>query len=195
MFVLKNQECKDMNLEEINILKAQRVYVDNSKNRRKHRVGQPYGGPDSKPEDDGVARKGDLVEVIGPMKQKVRGKFVETRTRKDGSQEYVVHIKGNEYFSGVSIAQNLSADERAAARKEKQGARDSERISALKDRMKELDKLEERTRLDMEQDPDVLENMDDGNHPAVRYYADLLTAIDKKKGRIREQLASLSPEE
>lgn len=172
-----------MSLEELNILKSRSgVYQDTSENRRKHRVGQHYGGSEADVEEEIPAlKRGDRITVVGPLGQKVTGKFQETYTDKNGNKFYSVHIKGNDYFAGVSILRNHTREEKAAKRAQ-------EKIEDLEYELRSLDKEEDRIRLDQEQDPEVLAHIEDGNHPAVVHYSDLLEDVAKRRAKVEEKI-------
>lgn len=47
---------------------------------------------------------------------------------------------------------------------------------------------EDRVRREMENDPEVIENSTDGNHPAVVHYSDMLEQVWEKQDQIRKVL-------
>lgn len=81
-----------MNLEEQHILKSRRgVYQDTSENRRLHRVGQRYGGPDKQPENLSGAAEGMSKEARRGAKifsgfEKDRQKELMSRYREESER-------------------------------------------------------------------------------------------------------------
>ena len=169
-----------------NILKAfgvdieKGVYVDNAENRKLGRVGRTYGKSQT---DD--PRKGDLVSVVGPTGMRATGKVVAVN-----GGDVTVHIKGNEYFSG-RMTHNATAEQRKKEAAVKEEQRREEKRAELQRQLRVLDKQEERVRLDQDQDPEVLENMTDGNNPAVKRYGRMLSEIDRKRTAVKWQLKNL----
>lgn len=173
------QEIKDNILKSFGVDIEKGVYVDNSENRKLGRVGRSYGNQGS------THRKGDLVSVVGPTGMRATGKIVSM----DGDTVRI-HIKGNEYFSG-KVTDNSSAKQREKENAQKEEERKAEKRYELKRQLRILDKQEERVRLDQDQDSEVLANIEDGNHPAVKRYSRMLEQIDRKRDSIRGQLEKL----
>lgn len=169
-----------------NILKAfgvdieKGVYVDNSENRKLGRVGRTYGKTQS---DD--PRKGDVVSVVGPTGMRATGKVVLVN-----GGDVTVHIKDNEYFSG-RVTHNVTAEQRKADAAVKEEQKREEKRAELQRQLRVLDKQEERIRLDQDQDPEVLENLNDGNNSAVKRYGRMLEQIDRKRTAVKWQLKNL----
>lgn len=156
------------------------VYVDNSENRKLGRVGRSYGK-----EGGSQHRIGDIASVVGPTGMRASGKIVAIN-----GNEVRVHISGNSYFSG-KVETNSSAKEREKKNAEREETRKEEKRWDLKRQLRALDKQEERVRLDQDQDPEVLANIEDGNNPAVKRYGRMLEKIDRQRDVIRAKLEKL----
>lgn len=132
----------------------------------------------------GQPRRGETVELTGGTGRKVTGKLHEVRRTVNGEWEGSIHIRGNEYFAG-KVTRNLTREE-----KERQVRRGVAQrgLATANAELQKLGRQEARVLLDQEQDPEVLANMTDGNHPAVVRYSKMLTEIDKKKRTLLERV-------
>jgi hypothetical protein len=61
-----------------------------------------------------------------------------------------------------------------------QGNPNQSKIDKINSNIEKLEKAREEISLEMESDPEVIDNMNNGNHPSVTHYGDLLTKIDDK---------------
>ncbi len=86
---------------------------------------------------------------------------------------------------------NATAAERESKESKREEAKKESKRAELRRQLRALDKEDERIRLDQEQDPEVLANLEDGNHPAVKHYSDLLTKVDRKRTAVLAKLNSL----
>ena len=153
-------------------------YVDNAENRKLGRVGREYGRSEGEP------RRGETVELTSGTGRKVTGKLHEVRRTANGDWEGSVHIRGNEHFAG-KVTRNLTREEKE--RQVRRGVAQRGLVTANAE-LQKLGRQEARVLLDQEQDPEVLANMTDGNHPAVVKYSKMLTEIDKKKKALMERV-------
>ena len=171
------------------------TYKDNAENRGLMRVGQNYG------EANGGNQKGDVVEAVVNGKT-IRGKYEKPGVDFYGNPSHVIHLSGNSYFNiDVKNAtfKNITRSNREALKKEKSikaenNRKEAARVAKINNRnqaLYDLGKKEARIRLEMEEDPEVIANVENGNHPAVAKYAKLLDTIENKKHKIYLELREL----
>ena len=171
-------------------------YKDNAENRRLFRVGKSYGNA------NGGNRKGDVVEAVVNGKT-IRGKFEGEGVNFYGKKSLRVHLGGNSYYNidaDNKTFKNLSQEDRDASKEKKrieaeERRKDEARITKINNRKQALYNLgreEARIRREMESDPEVIANLEDGNHPAVVKYANQLNSVWKKRDKIYSELKELT---